>query len=80
MKARRALVWVLVAGGCFGLGLVVARWAGWGPPPTSVTGLPANVPAPSGTEPLIYIDAGAIELYDGSLTIHPPSPPDVNPR
>ena len=80
MKARRAVAWVLVAGGCFGLGLAAARWAGWGPPPPPSIGLPASVPAPSGTEPLIYIDAGAIELHDASLTIHPPSPPEVDPR
>lgn len=80
MKARRALGLLLFAGGCFGLGLAVARWTGWSGPPNERMTLPPHVPAPSGTEPLIYFDAGAIELYDGSLEIHPPAPPDVAPR
>lgn len=75
MKARRALALFLFAAGCFGLGLAVARWLGWGPP--------AAPPLPSGGppgEPRIYIDAGDIVLYDGSLRIDPPPPPDAEPR
>lgn len=79
MKVRRALVTGLLVGACFGVvvGGAVALIAGRARAPVE---LPPNVPAPSGTEPRIYIDAGAIELYDGSLTIHPPSPPEVHPR
>ena len=81
MKPRRALALFLFAAGCFGLGLGAARWLGWvGPPAPPSVALPANLPPAVGTEPRIYIDAGAVELYDGSLTIHPPPPPDVDPR
>ena len=74
VKPRRALALVLLAAGCFGLGLAVARWLGWGPAPSG-SGAP-----PLGSEPRIYIDAGEIILYDGSLTIDPPPPPNVEPR
>lgn len=78
MKARRALVLFLVAGGCFGLGLVVARGLGWGPPPAPPTS-PSGLATAPGLEPRIYIDAGEIVLYDGSLKIDPPPPPNIEP-
>ncbi|MFO0591922.1 MAG: hypothetical protein U0441_30525 [Polyangiaceae bacterium] len=80
MKARRALALFLFAAGCFGLGLAAARWLGWMAPAPPPYLLPADLPPPVGTEPRIYIDAGAVELYDGSLTIHPPDPPEVPTR
>lgn len=81
VKLRRALGLFLFAAGCFGLGLGAARWMGWmAPQPAPSFALPKDLPAAVGTEPRIYLDAGAIELYDGSLTIHPPPPPDVEPR
>ena len=80
VKARRAIALFLFAAGCFGLGLVAARWLGFLEPPPAPYALPPGLPPPTGTEPRIYIDASAIELYDGSLTINPPPPPDVGPR
>lgn len=74
MKPRRAFALFLFAVGFFGLGLVVARLLGWGPPATS----PPGLAGPAGSEPRIFIDAGDIVLYDGSLTIDPPPPPDVH--
>lgn len=76
VNARRAIALVLFAAGCFGLGLAVARWLGWGPATPAPPALPSGVGTP-GAEPLIYIDAGAIELHDGSLSIDPPRPPNV---
>ena len=78
MTARRALALFLFAAGMFGLGLAVARWFGWGPSPAPP--LPSGLPAPTGGEPLIYVDAGDIVLYDGSLQIHPPPPPKIEQR
>lgn len=75
MKARRALVLFLFAAGCFGLGLAAARWLGWGPPPGPPP--PHDLAGPASSGPRIYIDAGDIVLYDGSLTIDPPPPPSV---
>lgn len=73
MKPRRAFALFLFAAGCFGLGLVAARLVGWG-------GREAPDPAKSTHfEPHIYIDAGEIVLYDGSLKIDPPPPPNVDP-
>jgi hypothetical protein len=69
VKPRRALALFLLAAGCFGLGLAVARWLGWRPGPSA--------PNPASSEPRIYIDAGEIILYDGSLRIDPPPPPNV---
>ncbi len=81
MKPRRALGLFLFAAGCFGLGLGAARLAGWSAPAAAPSfALPPDLPPAVGTEPRIYIDAGAVELYDGSLSIHPPPPPDVDPR
>lgn len=79
MKVRRALALFLFAAGCFGLGLAAARWAGWQAAPVSpqAPALPVDGPVATGAEPRIYIDAGAVVLYSGSLTIHPPPPPRV---
>lgn len=72
---------MLVAAGCFGLGVAASRWAGWaGGTRSQAPPLPSDLPPPVGTEPRIYIDAGAIVLYDGSLTIHPPPPPKIEER
>jgi hypothetical protein len=82
VKPRKAFALFLFAAGCFGLGLAVARWLGWGPaagpplPPGAATGLGAA----GGLEPRIYIDAGEVILYDGSLSIDPPPPPHAEPR
>jgi len=77
VKARRALALLLFAAGCFGLGLAVARGLGWMSPPAPP---PSSSVAPAIADgPKIYIDAGAIELYDGSLTLDPLEPPRAEP-
>lgn len=68
MKTRRIVALVLAAAGCFGLGLGVARWLGVAGSTTGAAG---------SDEPRIYLDAGVIELYDGSLKLDPLEPPDA---
>lgn len=78
-RVRRGIGLVLFAAGCFGLGLAAARWLGWVTPGPGASpyAVPTGAPASSELGPRIYVDAGAIELYDGSLTIDPPPPPRV---
>lgn len=84
MPRRRIVGFALFAGGFFGLGLLVARLAGWGPPPANhpsldVSSASVGSAPPSGPEPKVVVDAGSIVIFDGSFTIDPPKPPRVTP-
>lgn len=75
VKARRVFGLFVFAFACIALGFEVARWGGWSPEPRMQ--LPPDLPRGPGTGPFIYIDAGAIELHDGSLVLDPPEPPRI---